>query len=71
MRNRLVSLAKGNIHEPSPVVKLSVERISGVMMPDKVVAYNVDITSENHIPMRLFFYSENARVTVSKSLSVV
>ncbi|MBP5225518.1 MAG: hypothetical protein J6Z38_08070 [Lachnospiraceae bacterium] len=70
MRTRLLQLAKGQIEYLTPEVFLETEKLTGVALPGKKQVIEVGITSLNGVPMRMFFYSKNPRVSVGRQLSI-
>ena len=70
MRTRLLQLSKGQIEYLKPEVSLETEKLTGVALPGKKQTLEVNITSLNGVPMHLFFYSKNPRVSVFRQLSI-
>ena len=70
MKSRLIQLSKGNIEYRVPEVRFGVEKLSGLLLPDRKAAFEVTVNSENNVPMHLFFYSQDARIRVSQPLSI-
>ena len=70
MRTRLLQLSKGQIEYLTPQVVLETEKLTGVALPGKKQTIEVNITSSNGVPMHIFFYSRNPRVSVYRQLSI-
>ncbi|MBR6321524.1 MAG: hypothetical protein IKR59_01530, partial [Lachnospiraceae bacterium] len=70
MKSRLIQLSRGNVEYRVPEVRFGVEKLSGILLPDRKAAYEVSVNSENGVPMHLFFYSQNPRIKVSQPLSI-
>ena len=70
MRTRLLQLSKGQIEYLKPEVSLETEKLTGVALPGKKQTVEVNISSLNGVPMHLFFYSKNPRVSVFRQLSI-
>ncbi len=70
MKNRLLQILKGTIEYPTPRISYQADSLSGTLLPDKRMSIDMVFTSENNIPMHLFFYSHDPRVTVSQPLSI-
>ena len=70
MRTRLLQLAKGQIEYMTPDVSLETEKLTGVALPGKKQVIEVGVTSRNGVPMRMFFYSKNPRVSIGRQLSI-
>ncbi len=70
MKSRLIQLSKGNIEYKVPKVVFGVSELQGILLPDRKTLYEVNVTSENNVPMHLFFYAQNPRIRVSQPLQI-
>ena len=70
MKGRMTQIAEGRINVLLPEVAFSEEKLKCVVLPDRTTSLEFTVSSENHVPMRLFFRSTNPRVSVSNEVSV-
>ena len=70
MKTRLLQLSKGTIEYRKPDIVFGTEELHGILLPDKKLSMDVSVSSQNRIPMHLFFFSENPRVRITQPLSV-
>ena len=70
MKNRLLQISKGNMVVPVPEIRASQDRLQGIVMPDKILQLSVDFVSENKVPLHLFFYAPDPRISVSKNINI-
>ena len=64
MREKINKLAKGNIDDVKPLIKIIPERLDFVTQKGELIKADVLLKSENHIPMKALAYSSDPRAKV-------
>ncbi|MBO4411498.1 MAG: hypothetical protein J5794_04855, partial [Lachnospiraceae bacterium] len=70
MKSRILQIADGTVLTPKPEVVIVSEQLKETVLPDKTVSVELEFSSKNRVPMHLFLYSTNPRVTVERKLTV-
>ena len=64
MREKINKLAKGNIDDVKPLIRVIPERLDFVTQKGELIKADVLIKTDNHVPMKALAYSRDPRVKV-------
>ena len=64
MREKINKLAKGNIDDVRPLIKIIPERLDFVTQKGELIKADVLLKTQNHVPMKALAYSQDPRAKV-------
>ncbi len=70
MRSRVNQLQLGTIEYITPVLRFREEKLEQMILPGKTITLDAGVISDNGVPMNLFFFSDDPRITVPRQLTV-